>query len=250
MATVLDQVGWRVSVLAGGYRTYRRRVTAALYDGGFPAPVVLLDGPTGVAKTDILHRVAALGGQVLDLEGLAAHRGSLFGALPCEPQPPQKMFESRLLSAIEALDPTRPVLVEAESSKVGEINLPPALWKAMLVAPRIPLSAPTSARAAYLLATYGEVTADPARLEGILARLPPHHGRERKEAWRGLAARGAWLDLVASLIENHYDPGYERSGKTEARVQLGEVALADLSDAARQDAAMTCLALMARIGRQ
>jgi tRNA 2-selenouridine synthase len=246
MATVLDQVGWRVSVLAGGYRTYRRRVTAALYDGVFPSPVVLLDGPTGVAKTDILHRVAALGGQSLDLEGLAAHRGSLFGALPSEPQPPQKMFESRLLAAMEALDPARPVLVEAESSKVGEINLPPAVWKAMVAAPRIALSAPAPARAAYLLDTYGEVTADPARLEDILARLPPHHGRERKDAWRDLAARDAWAELVASLIESHYDPGYQRSGRTEARARLGEIALADLSDAARQDAALKCLALMAR----
>jgi tRNA 2-selenouridine synthase len=247
MATVLDQVGWRVSVLAGGYRTYRRRVTGALYDGAFPCPVVLLDGPTGVAKTDILHRVGALGGQTLDLEALASHRGSLFGSLPSEAQPPQKMFESRLLAAIEALDPTRPVLVEAESSKVGEINLPPALWKAMLAAPRVALSAPAAARAAYLLETYGEVTADPARLEDILARLPPHHGRERKDAWRDLAARDAWLDLVASLIENHYDPGYDRSGRREGRARLADIELADLSDAARQDAALKCLALMARM---
>jgi len=246
MATVLDQVGWRVSVLAGGYRTYRRRVTAALYDGAFRWPLVLLDGPTGVAKTDILHRLAALGGQVLDLEGLASHRGSLFGALPREPQPPQKMFESRLLAAIEALDPARPVLVEAESSKVGEINLPPALWKAMLTAPRIALSAPASARAAYLLETYGEVTAEPARLEDILVRLPPHHGRERKDAWRDLAARGAWLDLVASLIESHYDPGYQRSGRAETRMSLGDIRLGDLSEASRQDAALSCLALMTR----
>jgi len=156
------------------------------------------------------------------------------------------MFESRLLAAIGALDRARPVLVEAESSKVGEINLPPALWKAMLAAPRITLSAPAPARAAYLLETYGEVTADPARLEDILGRLPPHHGRERKDVWRGLAARDAWPELVASLIENHYDPGYDRSRRTEQRASLGEVRLTDLSDVARQDAAVTCLALMAR----
>jgi tRNA 2-selenouridine synthase len=244
MATVLDQVGWRVSVLVGGYRTYRRRVTGALYDGVFPTPVVILDGPTGVAKTDILHRVAASGGQVLDLEGLAAHRGSLFGALPNAPQPPQKMFESRLLAAIEALDPTRPVLVEAESSKVGEINLPPVIWRAMGGAPRITLSAPPAARAAYLLQTYGEVTADPARLEDILARLPPHHGRERKDAWRELAGRDAWLDLAQSLIENHYDPGYERSGRREGRICLGEIPLDDLSGEARERAAVRCLGLL------
>jgi tRNA 2-selenouridine synthase len=241
MATILDQVGWRVSVLAGGYRTYRRRVTAALYDGAFPAPVILLDGATGVAKTDILARVAALGGQVLDLEGLAAHRGSLFGALPQAPQPPQKLFESRLLSALEALDPARPVLIEAESSKVGEINLPPALWKAMIAAPRLKLAAPRAARAAYLLEAYGEITADPAALEDILARLPPHHGREKKDAWRALAAAGDWPALVESLIEHHYDPGYARSGAAGAQSVLGDLSLADLSPAARQEAALWCL---------
>jgi tRNA 2-selenouridine synthase len=243
MATILDQVGWRVSVLAGGYRTYRRSVTAALYDGVFPAPIVLLDGATGVAKTDILARVGALGGQVLDLEGLAAHRGSLFGALPGEAQPPQKLFESRLLSAMAGIDPARPVLVEAESSKVGEINLPPALWKAMIAAPRLKLVAPRPARAAYLLEAYGEITGDPGALEDILARLPPHHGREKKDAWRALAAAGDWLALVESLIENHYDPGYERSAAAGGQTNLGpatlgEVVLPDLSVAARQDAAV------------
>jgi tRNA 2-selenouridine synthase len=243
MATILDQVGWRVSVLAGGYRTYRRGVTARLYDGDFPAPVILLDGATGVAKTDILARVANLGGQVLDLEGLAAHRGSLFGALPGAPQPPQKLFESRLLEAVAALDPARPVLIEAESSKVGEINLPPALWKAMIAAPRLKLAAPRADRAAYLLQAYGEITADPAALEDILARLPPHHGREKKEGWRALAAAGAWPALVESLIEHHYDPGYQRSG-AGFHVPLGELTLPDLSAAARQDAALWCLAAL------
>ncbi|MBV8684102.1 MAG: tRNA 2-selenouridine(34) synthase MnmH, partial [Caulobacteraceae bacterium] len=122
MATILDQIGWRVTVLTGGYRTYRRRVTTALYEAEPSLKVVLIDGQTGVAKTDILGRLAARGVQALDLEGLAAHRGSLFGALT-QPQPPQKLFESRLLAAMEGFDLTRPVVVEAESSKVGELNL-------------------------------------------------------------------------------------------------------------------------------
>ena len=244
MATVLDQVGWRVTVLAGGYRTYRRRVTAKLYDEACPLSLILLDGATGVAKTDILQRVAGLGGQVLDLEGLAAHRGSLFGALPGQPQPTQKMFESRLLAALAALEPGKPVLIEAESSKVGEINLPPGLWKAMTAAPRLKLIAPRDARAAYLLEAYGDVTANPALLEDILNRLPTHHGRERRDAWRGLAARSAWLELVESLIANHYDPGYERSARPGGTAALGELSLPDLSPASRQGAAAQCLDLM------
>ena len=92
MATVLAQVGWRTAVVAGGYKTWRRRVTAALYDGVPPRRLILLDGYTGSAKTEILHRLTALGVQTLDLEGLADHRGSLFGGLagtrrsPAEPE--------------------------------------------------------------------------------------------------------------------------------------------------------------------
>ena len=135
MAVVLREVGWRVTVLKGGYKTYRGRVSRALYDEPLGFQVVLLDGPTGTAKTEILRRAAALGVQTIDLEGLAEHRGSLLGALPGRPQPAQKLFESRLLAAIEGFDPARPILVEAESSKVGERVVPAALWSAMTAAP-------------------------------------------------------------------------------------------------------------------
>lgn len=114
MATVLEQVGWRPTVLSGGYKTYRRRVTAALYDAEPDFRVILLDGYTGVAKTEVLGRLERLGVQTLDLEGLAAHRGSLFGALPGHPQPHQKGFELALLARVDALDRTRPVVVEAK----------------------------------------------------------------------------------------------------------------------------------------
>jgi tRNA 2-selenouridine synthase len=244
MATILDQVGWRVTVLAGGYRTYRRRVTAALYDAEPRLRVVLLDGPTGVAKTDILARLAARGVQVIDLEGLAAHRGSLFGALPQAAQPPQKLFESRLLAVLEGLDPARPVVVEAESSKVGDLNLPPGLWKAMSAAPRIVLAAPAADRARYLVEAYGDIVRDPARLADILQRLPPHHGREQQGLWRDLAAAQDHVALAASLIEAHYDPGYARSARRETRSTLGEVRLADLGEASREAAADRILALL------
>jgi tRNA 2-selenouridine synthase len=244
MATIMDQVGWRVSLLEGGYRTYRRRVTAALYDAPPTLRVVLLDGPTGVAKTDILARAAALGVQTLDLEALAAHRGSLFGALPDTPQPPQKLFESRLLAAIEVLDPALPVLVEAESSKVGEINLPPALWKAMIGAPRVTLEAPLADRGAYLLEAYGDIVADPRRLDDILGRLPPHHGREQKALWRSLAAAGDLHALAQSLIQSHYDPGYVRSGRRDGRPLMDRIELADLTPVSRDEAAARILAVM------
>jgi len=236
-ATVVEQVGWRPTVLAGGYKTYRRRVTAALYDAEPDFKVVLLDGYTGVAKTEMLRRLAGLGVQTLDLEGLAAHRGSLFGALPGRPQPHQKGFESALLARIDGLDRARPVVVEAESSKVGELNVPPMLWKAMLAAPRIELTAPREARARYTTCAYGDIIADPAALDEILGKLPAHHGKERRAEWRALAEAGAFTDLAAGLMEHHYDPAYERSQRKETRPCVELVSLGDLEPASLDAAA-------------
>jgi tRNA 2-selenouridine synthase len=231
MATVLSQVGWRPSLIAGGYKTYRRHVTASLYDAEPPYRFVLLDGHTGTAKTEILGRLTTLGVQTLDLEALAAHRGSLFGALPDQPQPSQRMFESRLLAAIDALDVTRPIVVEAESSKIGERFLPTTVWKAMLAAPRITLHAPPEARARYLSSAYADIAADLAALHATLDRLPRNLGRKRLDAWRALADAGEIETLAASLMEMHYDPAYTRSSRKDERASLGLVEMAGLGEA-------------------
>jgi tRNA 2-selenouridine synthase len=237
MASVLSQVGWRVAVLAGGYKTYRRWVTAALYGEEPPFRAVLLDGNTGSAKTDILGRARDLGVQILDLEGLAQHRGSLFGALPGQPQPSQKTFESRLAVALATIDPAEPVLLEAESSKIGDLMIPSLVWKAMLAAPRIELAAPRWARAKYLVEAYGDAASDPSKLEEILARLPRHLGRKSFEAWRDLAGAKDFEGLALALIEAHYDPAYERARRRTKRPALDVVPLVDLAPADRGAAA-------------
>ncbi|HEY8003770.1 MAG TPA: tRNA 2-selenouridine(34) synthase MnmH [Phenylobacterium sp.] len=228
MATILSQVGWRTAVLAGGYKSWRRHVTARLYDGALPHRFVLLGGMTGTGKTEVLQRLADLGCQALDLEGLAAHRGSLFGALAGQPQPSQKMFESRLLGLLDALDPARPVVVEAESSKVGERMVPPALWQAMAEAPRIELSAPPQARAAYLVRAYRDITEDRAALDEALRRLPTPPGRKRLAAWAELADAGEYEALALALMELHYDPAYRRAARKGPEAGLGVVELAAL----------------------
>jgi tRNA 2-selenouridine synthase len=229
MATIFAQVGWRTTVLAGGYMTWRRHVTARLYDATLPHRLVLIDGYTGSGKTDVLQRLAARGQQVIDLEGLAAHRGSLFGGLSDRQQPSQKMFESQLLTQLDGLDPGRPVIVEAESSKVGERMVPPALWQAMAAAPRIELTASPPARAAYLVRTYHDIVEDRAALDEALRRLPTPPGRKRLEAWAQLADAGAFEELALALMELHYDPAYRRSSRKETRPSLGVVDLADLT---------------------
>lgn len=249
MATVLDQVGWRVTLLNGGYRTYRRRVTASLYDADLPWRLVLLDGGTGCGKTEMLALLAARGVQTLDLEDLAEHRGSLFGARPGQAQPSQKLFESRVLAVLETFDPALPVLVEAESSKVGDLYLPPALWAAMTGAPRIVLSAPPGARAAYLVQAYPDLVADPGAVQAALSRLPPHHSREQIEAWRAQAHAGEYAALAAGLIEAHYDPAYARGSASSSQSLLGVVDLQNLAPAALDRAADHAVALIAEIAR-
>ena len=233
MATVLDQIGWRVTLLEGGYRTWRRHVTARLYEADWPLKLVLLDGGTGTAKTEILGRLAAQGVQTLDLEGLAGHRGSLLGGLG-RPQPSQKLFEGRLLAAMEDLDKGHPVVVEAESSRIGARMTPPGLWRAMTASPRLVLEAPRGARARYLVETYADIIADPERLEHALTRLPTHPGRKRLAAWRELIDAGDFEALAAALMELHYDPAYARSSRRDDRVLLGRIEMSDL-DSAEQD---------------
>ncbi|MCV2863476.1 tRNA 2-selenouridine(34) synthase MnmH [Defluviimonas sp. WL0075] len=208
-ATILSQVGWRAELVAGGYKAWRRLVVEELHDRDVRASVVVLDGNTGSAKTDILGRLPAHGVQVIDLEGLANHRGSLFGHR-AGGQPSQKAFEGRLATALAALDPDRPVVVEAESSKVGNLGLPKKLWAAMGAAPRIRIAAPVAARAAYLARAYADLTEDRDRLEQTISLLRPLHPAEVIADWLSLSAAGDFATLAGELMVRHYDPRYEK----------------------------------------
>lgn len=207
-ASILAQIGWRVEVLEGGYQSYRRMVVDCLYTREFSAKMVLLDGNTGTAKTDVLNRLPALGVQVLDLEGMAEHRGSALGGQGV--QPSQKAFETRLAAAMDQLDPVRPVVVEAESSRIGKINLPPRLFEAMRAAPRLRIEVPVAARAAYLCTAYADLVQDPAALASRLQRLVRLQGHDRVLAWTQMAEDGAHQRLAEELIQHHYDPRYQR----------------------------------------
>lgn len=232
-ASILAQIGWRVGLVEGGYKAWRGLVVDRVQRLGVPAPVVVLDGNTGSAKTAILHRLAARGGQVIDLEGLANHRGSLFGAMPGG-QPSQKMFEGRLAVALEALDPARPVLVEAESSRIGDLTVPRAMWQAICAAPRIRLSVPVAERARYSARDYGDIT---GRVAGIVERLRPLHPAERVEGWLAQARAGDWRALAEGLMRDHYDPRYDKHRARFAEREQVMIELHDLDDSGLQAAA-------------
>lgn len=227
-ATILKQIGWRAEVIEGGYRTYRRLVSHAMYDDDLGRRLVVLEGNTGTAKTDLLHLLATRGQQVVDLEGLAAHRGSVFGRV-ARPQPSQKSFEGALANAFAVTDHHRPVIVEAESSKIGKLLIPPAVWKAMKSAPRIRVTAPLNERAKYLTRAYDDIAADREGLIDTLSALIRHQGHERVEYWQGLVQNGDMVRLAAELMEFHYDPSYARSRGVRTTPVIGEVASDDLT---------------------
>ncbi|MEM9350434.1 MAG: tRNA 2-selenouridine(34) synthase MnmH [Pseudomonadota bacterium] len=226
-AWMLKEIGWRADVIDGGYRTFRRLVSEALYEVPLPHRLVKLGGYTGTAKTELLAHAADAGAHVVDLEGLARHRGSVLGAWE-EPQPSQKAFETALAHALTSLDPARPVLVEAESSKIGKITLPPSLWAAMKAAPVIEIDAPLDQRAAYLARAYASILKDPAALMEKLAPLKRLRGEARLESWRELSEAGDNVALCESLAEHHYDPAYRRARKGREETPADIVALNDL----------------------
>ena len=233
-ATILRAIGWRAETVEGGYKAYRAQVVRVLYERPFPAPVVLLGGLTGTAKTEILLRLPDHGVQTLDLEGLANHRGSLFGWQGS--QPSQKAFETELARRIVRLDTNVPVVVEAESSKVGERSVPVSLWKAMRAAPTVKVTAPLGARAAFTVRAYADVTADPGRLGRLIDKLRPYQPAERIAAWHEMAGQGAHAALAAELMAHHYDPRYaKQAGRGDPPVRT--IPLDDLSEAALDEAA-------------
>lgn len=243
--SILKQIGWRAETIEGGYQTFRRLVHGVLYDNPLPHRLVLLDGYTGTAKTDLLQLLDGHGVQTVDLEGMAGHRGSLLGATSGG-QPSQKALESRIACAFARLDPARPVVVEAESSKIGRLNLPPSLWAAMCAAPRVEITAPIPARARYLTRAYADIIADPDRLRAQLQPIRQHRGHAVVDGWEALIDAGEFTALAQALIEEHYDPAYKNSRALHDRPVLASFTAPGLEPADLEALATEIAAIIAR----
>ena len=229
MVHVLRQVGWDAQRLEGGYKAFRRQVVADLETMPAALRWHVICGATGSGKSRLLEALGEAGAQVLDLEVLAAHRGSVLGDLPDSPQPTQKSFETAIWTALSRHDPSRPVYVESESKKVGSLRVPDALIQRMRDARCFRLEATTDTRVALLLQDYAHFVAYPDALAQKLELLQSLHGAERIERWKSLLAEGQWQPLVRDLLESHYDPAYERSlfrnyrdAPTATAVQVGD----------------------------
>ncbi|NBT79971.1 MAG: tRNA 2-selenouridine(34) synthase MnmH, partial [Betaproteobacteria bacterium] len=198
MATVLARIGWSVRVLEGGYRAYRRQILMDLGCRPEQCRWIVLAGRTGSAKSRIL-------------EGLARHRGSVLGGLPDALQPTQKWFESMVWNKIRGFDPSRPVFVESESKKVGQLHIPDALIQAMRKSPCIHVEVPANIRAQFLIGEYAHWTINRDGLLRQIEHIAPLHPKQRIIDWKQLIITGDWPAFVESLLIEHYDPSYDRA---------------------------------------
>ena len=228
MAQIFSNIGWHSSVIDGGYKSYRRHVLDCLDHLPEQLSLMIVSGQTGTAKTHILQAASAKGAQIIDLEKLACHRGSLLGSEPGHPQPSQRYFESQLCQALKQCAPGQPILVEAESNKIGNIHVPPAFWAAMRNAPTIRVTAPIDARVNFLQRDYAHMFNHPELIMPLLSKLKHRHSAKQLAAWNQMIDRKDWPDFIKSLLESHYDPSYQRSGSARLAREMGSVAATTL----------------------
>ena len=220
MVHILSEIGWHAARLEGGYRAYRREVLAQLEQLPQNYRYRVVCGSTGSAKSRLLQALAAGGAQVLDLEELASHRGSVLGNLPAQPQPSQKMFDSLVWDALRKFDPARTVYVEAESRKIGQLQVPEALLARMRESPCVLIESPLAERVAFLVDEYVHFLGNPCELKARLRSLAALQGSETIARWMQQVEEQRWSELVADLLVNHYDPAYRRA-TLKNFVQLG-----------------------------
>lgn len=248
LALVLQQIGFPVARLDGGYKAFRRHVVACLETLPSELDMWVLDGPTGSRKTDLLAEMAAQGAQTIDLEGLANHRGSLLGANPDgSPQPSQKAFETALWQVVTKLEPGAPVFVEGESAKIGQLYIPSSFFAAMKRARRLRVLDSVERRAKYLCRQYRHLAEAPERLAQLLARLRYRHGNAQVDIWLAKLNQGEVAALVEDLLVQHYDPAYQHGGPRQGAKSSLDF---DLAEAAAQGQGLAAVARSIREAAQ
>ena len=208
---VLNRIGWKAMQLEGGYQGFRRIVIDDLDLATKQFQFQVICGMTGTGKTRILHELQSLGAQVLDLEGLAIHRGSVLGNEPDSEQPSQKGFETALWNALQSLDPSKPVFIESESKKVGGVHIPDALMETIRNGLCIELRSSLPTRVSWLLHEYHHFLENTAQFKEKLGLLTTRYGKVQIAEWFNQINAGDFNPLVTDLLVKHYDPAYQSS---------------------------------------
>ena len=211
LSLVLGQIGFHVNIVEGGYKAFRAAVLASLPELSTRYSYRVVCGPTGSGKTRLLHALQAAGAQVLDLEALASHRSSVLGMVPGQPQPTQKRFDTLVWQRLRGFDPARPVFVESESKKVGNVAVPEALIAAMRASACLRLELSDDERVRLLLEDYAFFREQPEFFCDRLAALTQLRGKVQVETWQAQVRAGDTESVVRELLFKHYDPGYAGS---------------------------------------
>ena len=211
LALILDQIGFNVTLVDGGYKAFRAALVADLPQLAAQFDYRVICGTTGSGKTRLLQALAALGAQVLDLEALANHRSSVLGVIPGVLQPSQKSYDSLIWAALTRFDATRPVYIESESKKVGNVTIPEGLITAMRAAPCLQLDLIEDERVALLLEDYDFFVKDIEFFCDRLGALTQARGKDVVTDWQARSRNGDVASVVRELLVNHYDPVYLQS---------------------------------------
>lgn len=241
---VMRRIGWKAEGLAGGYKTYRRLVLNELEHLPGQLRFTVLCGKTGVGKSRLLRKIESAGGQILDLEALANHRGSVLGEPQQDRQPSQKSFESLLCHCLRRQDPARVIYTEAESQRIGLLRIPDTLMRVIRAAPCWDICADIPVRAAFLADEYRHFVQSPGLLKTALEKLVPRVGYKTVENWLALYERGEMIAFIGALLTGYYDPLYTRSIRKNYQ-RFGDantVRLSELGDDALTDAAAMIIA--------
>ena len=239
LALVLGQIGFKIHLIEGGYKAFRAALVASLPELVAPIAWRVVCGPTGSGKTRLLHALAAEGAQVLDLEALANHRSSVLGHIPGSPQPSQKHFDTLVWTTLRGFDTSRPVYVESESRKVGNLSVPEVLMLSMRESPCLSLQLSDDQRVALLMEDYDFFVKDPDYFCKRLDALVDRRGRAVVEAWKTQVMSGHCEPVVRELLTLHYDPGYAESTRRNFK-QFAQAPVVQPSD--RSMPAMRALA--------
>lgn len=233
MTHIFRAIGWGAVQLEGGYKAWRAQVLKDLETMPSKFTYNVICGRTGSGKSRLLEAMAEYGAQVLDLEKLAAHKGSVLGNLPDQPQPSQKMLDSLIWSQLSQFDRTQPVFVEAESKKIGVLRVPDPLIRAMWQGRCFEVITPQPLRVDLLHEEYAHLIDDRELLFFKLDCLAALHSKEQILTWKNLAHSGQWHAFVASMLNTHYDPAYDRS-MFKNYLNIGTAAAVHVSDISNQ----------------
>lgn len=211
LSLILGQIGFRVTLIEGGYKAFRRAIVQDTERLVPTLPFQVVCGPTGSGKTRLLQALDRQDAQVIDLEALANHRSSVLGGIAGIEQPSQKRFDTLIWDKLRQFSPEKPVFLESESKKVGNLSLPTVLVNAMHTSPCLNLMLPDAERVALLLEDYDYLVRDVDYFCDRLSVLTSLRGKVVVDRWQTLARAGRFAPVVQDLLANHYDPAYLQS---------------------------------------